>query len=190
MGRGDGVDCRGRRLPRKDGGGRGRKMELFEGFEEIAMAFIYMKVGDADDDEIIRVDTEGFPEFGIRRDGIKVFDVDTIRDDSNFFRMHTDVFDIEIFDSLGVGEVATYEWLGRPFEDACDEIFRMIVGRAEEGDDWNIFYSQENLAEHIGMEEIGDDDIRTLAKDELSEAKDTRNIEYAGTGGGFDGDAC
>jgi len=172
------------------------------------MAFVYMEVGDADDDEIIRVDTEGFPEFRIGRDGVEISDVDAIRDDSNFFRMHADVFDIEIFHGDGVGEILIDEGSSHPFEDACDEIFRMVVGRTEEGDDGDLFGcgdwiassktprkdggegSEEKAAEHIGMEEVGDDDIRTLTTDELSEAKDTRNIEYAGAGDGFDGDTC
>lgn len=76
-----------------------------EGFEEIVMAFVYMEVGDADDDEVGRSDAEGLPEIRIRSDGIEIFYVDTVRNDSYFFRMHPDVLDIEIFHGNGVGEI-------------------------------------------------------------------------------------
>lgn len=66
----------------------------------------------------------------------------------------------------------------------------MVVSSAEEWDDRSVFYSQENPTEHVGMEEVGDDDIRILATNELSETKNTRNIEYTGAGDSFDGDAC
>ncbi len=36
----------------------------------------------------------------------------------------------------------------------------MVVSSAEEWDDRSVFYSQENPAEHVGMEEVGDDDVR------------------------------
>lgn len=161
-----------------------------EGFEEIVVTLVYMEVGDADDDEIIRVDTEGLPEIRIGSDGIEIFDVDTVRDDSYFFWLHADVFDIEIFDSLGVGEVAIDERFGRPFKYASDEIFRMVVSSAEEWNDRHLAYSEEKSAEYVGMEEVGDDDISILFSDESSKAENAGDIEYTSAGDGFDGDAC
>lgn len=136
------------------------EIALLEGVEEIVMPFIYMEVGDADDDKIIRRDAEGFPEFRIRRDGTEIFYVDTVRDDSYFFWAHPDVFDVEIFHGDGVGEILIDQWFGNPFEDARDEVFRMVVSGAEEWNDRCLSYSEKKSAEHVGMEEVGDDDVR------------------------------
>lgn len=168
-------------------------MELFEGFEEIAMTFVYMEIGDADDDEVGRSDAEGLPEIRIRGDGVEIFDVDTIWNGSDFFRRYADAFDIEIFDCLGISEIAIDQWSGHPLEDTGDEIFRVIVGRAEKGDDGDFFemrfldklgmtMREKKAANHVGMKEVSDDDIRRLFDDFFSELY-PRNCFYCNSSG-------
>ena len=163
-------------------------MELFKGFEEVAMTLVGMEIGDADDDEIIRLDSERFSQFRIRGDGIEICDVDTVRNDGYFLRLYADIFDIEIFDRFGVGKILIDEWFGEPFNDASNEIFRMIVGGTKEGDDRSILRSKQKPAEHISVKEIGNDNIRIFFPDEFAETENTRNIEKAVAMNRFDCD--
>lgn len=99
------------------------------------MTLVYVEVGDADDGEIVGRDAERFFKFRIRENGVKIFDIETIGNDGDFFWLNADVFDIKIFDGFGVGEIFFDERFGDPFEDTRNEVFRMVVGSAKKGDD-------------------------------------------------------
>ena len=90
-------------------------MKLLKCFEEIAMAFVWVEIGDTDDDEIILINAERFLEFRIWYDGIEIFDINAVRNDSDFFRLYADILHIEIFDGCGVGEIMSDKWFGEPF---------------------------------------------------------------------------
>lgn len=58
----------------------------------------------------------------------------------------------------------------------------MIVGGAEEGADGDVFKSQKQPTNHVGMKEVSDDDIRRLFDDFFSELY-PRNCFYCNASG-------
>ena len=145
------------------------------------MAFVSMKVGDANNDKVIWFDTERFSQFWILYNGVEITGINPIGDNSDFFWTHTDVFGVEIFDGFGVGEVSSHQGLGQPFEDTGDEVFLVIVGGAEKRNNRGIRCTVKcESANHIGMEEIGQYNIRIFLSDQSPKTENTWDIEEAG----------
>lgn len=94
--------------------------------------------------------------------------------------MDADFFDVEIFDRFGIGEVLFDTVLSNFFEESRNEISRVIVGGAKEGNDGDRnFLLQEKSSDHVGMEEVRDDGVGIEPVCFQKEPPVARNVEKA-----------